>query len=193
MKIVNKKINEIKPYENNPRFNDDAVEKVANSIKEFGFKVPIVIDKDGVIVAGHTRYKASIELGLEEVPCIVADDLTEEQIKAFRLADNKVAELSSWNTDKLGEELKGLDLDLDMTDFGFSNFEMNVYTDDELPDDFDKDLIEQYTQEDDELLARKRIIITYTDEDTPFIKTLLKEDKDVKVVYSIEEIKDRYE
>lgn len=92
MEIVYKKLQDLKPYENNPRFNDDAVEFVANSIKEFGFKVPIVIDKNGVIVAGHTRYKASIELGLKEVPCIVADDLSDEQVKAFRLADNKVSE-----------------------------------------------------------------------------------------------------
>ena len=129
MKIVNKKIDELKPYENNPRFNDDAVEYVANSIKEFGFKVPIVIDKDGVIVAGHTRYKASIELGLAEVPCIVADDLTEEQIKAYRLADNKVSELASWNYDLLDEELKDLD-NLSMEDFGFENIP-------ELIDDFE--------------------------------------------------------
>ena len=106
MKIINKKLEELKPYENNPRFNDDAVKYVANSIKEFGFKVPIIIDKDGVIVAGHTRYKASLELGLEEVPCIVADDLTPAQIKAFRIAENKTNDLASWNDDLLGEELK---------------------------------------------------------------------------------------
>lgn len=94
MEIVYKKIEDLKPYENNPRFNDEAVQYVANSIKEFGFKVPMVIDKDGTIVAGHTRYKASIELGLKEVPCIIADDLSKEQIKAFRLADNKVSEKS---------------------------------------------------------------------------------------------------
>ncbi len=82
-------IEDIKPYEKNPRKNDDAVEYVANSIKEFGSKVPIVIDKQNVIVAGHTRYKASKQLGLKEVPCIVADDLTDEQIKAYRLADQK--------------------------------------------------------------------------------------------------------
>jgi ParB/RepB/Spo0J family partition protein len=81
---------ELKPYEKNPRRNDASVEYVANSIKEFGFKVPIVIDRDGVIVAGHTRYKAAKKLGMEKVPCIVADDLSEAQIKAFRLADNKV-------------------------------------------------------------------------------------------------------
>ena len=120
MEIVYKKVDELKPYENNPRFNDDAVEYVAKSIKEFGFKVPIVLDKDNVIVAGHTRYKASLELGLEEVPCIVADDLTEEQIKAFRLADNKVSEQATWNYDLLDLELDDISK-INMEDFGFIN------------------------------------------------------------------------
>lgn len=193
IKIEYKKLSEIKPYENNPRNNDEGIDKLVNSIKEFGFKVPIVIDKDGVIVAGHTRYKASQKLGLEKVPVIIADDLNEKQIKAFRLADNKVAELSGWDTNKLSEELKELNIDMDMTDFGFSNFEITVYTDDELPDDFDKDLIDEYTRDDDELLARKRVIITYLDEDSDFMKTMLKEKDELKVVYSLEEIKERYE
>lgn len=118
MEIVYKKIDELKPYENNPRFNDDAVEYVAKSIKEFGFKVPIVLDKNNVIVAGHTRYKASMELGLDEVPCIIADDLTEEQVKAFRLADNKVSEQASWNFDLLEDELEDI-LEIDMEQFDF--------------------------------------------------------------------------
>lgn len=128
MEIINKKLDELKPYENNPRFNDDAVEYVANSIKEFGFKVPIVIDKNNTIVAGHTRYKASLELGLDEVPCIVADDLTEEQIKAFRLADNKVSEKAQWDFELLDEELE--DLDIDMKDYGFENIDINLDIDD---------------------------------------------------------------
>ena len=118
MDIVEKKLADIKPYEKNPRKNDNAVDEVANSIKEFGFKVPIVIDKDNVIVCGHTRYKASKKLGLEVVPCVIADDLTEEQIKAYRLADNKVSELAEWDIDLLGEELDGI-FDIDMSDFGF--------------------------------------------------------------------------
>lgn len=118
MEIIMKKTSEIVPYENNPRRNTEAVKYVANSIKEFGFKRPIVIDKDGVIVAGHTRWLASRTLGLEEVPCIMADDLTDEQIKAYRLADNKVAEFAGWDYDALLEELG--DLSLDMTDFGFA-------------------------------------------------------------------------
>lgn len=117
MKIVNKKVEDLKPYVNNPRFNDEAVEYVANSIKEFGFKVPMVIDKDNVIVAGHTRYKASLELGLKEVPCIIADDLTEDQIKAFRLADNKVSEKANWNFELLDEEIDNIDIDMEQFDF----------------------------------------------------------------------------
>ena len=118
MEIIEKKLNEIKPYENNLRKNDKAVEAVANSITEFGFKVPIVIDKDGVIVAGHTRYKAARKLGLKTIPCVIADDLSEEQIKAFRLADNKVGELAGWDFDLLDEELGNV-TNVDMEQFGF--------------------------------------------------------------------------
>lgn len=118
MNIIDKRLDLIFPYENNPRDNDDAVEYVAASIEEFGFKVPIIIDKDGVIVAGHTRYKAAMRLGMEEVPCIVADDLTQEQIKAFRLADNKVGEIATWDFSKLNLELEALS-DFEMQDFGF--------------------------------------------------------------------------
>lgn len=118
MNIIEKNLKDIKPYDKNPRKNDDAVEYVANSIKEFGFKVPIVIDKDGVIVAGHTRYKASKKLGLEKVPCIIADDLTDEQIKAYRLADNKVGESAKWDFNLLQEELSEIfDIDMKMFDF----------------------------------------------------------------------------
>ena len=112
------KISDLKPYEKNPRKNDEAAKYVAESIKNFGFKVPIVIDKNNVIVAGHTRYKAAKKLKLKEVPCIVADDLTDKQVKAYRLADNRVAEMSEWDFDLLNEELDGL-FDFDMSAFGF--------------------------------------------------------------------------
>ena len=101
MQITRKNVSELKEYENNPRENNHAVEAVANSIREFGFKVPIIVDENNIIIAGHTRYKAAISLGLEEVPCIVASDLTPEQVKAFRLADNKVGELATWDLEKL--------------------------------------------------------------------------------------------
>lgn len=122
MDIVLKKLSDIRPYEKNPRKNDEAVKYVAESIKQFGFKVPIVIDKNGIIVAGHTRYKAAKKLNLSEVPCIIADDLTEEQVKAFRLADNKVAEKAEWDFDLLSDELDDL-FDFDMTVFGFEEEE----------------------------------------------------------------------
>lgn len=118
MQIEEVKTSELIPYSNNPRNNDGAVEAVAASIKEFGFKVPIIIDNDNVIVAGHTRLKAAQKLGLDKVPCIKADDLTPEQLKAFRLADNKVSELATWDFDKLEEELEALDMD--MSAFGFT-------------------------------------------------------------------------
>lgn len=122
MEIQDRKLGDIRPYEKNPRKNDAGVKYVAESIKEFGFKVPIVIDSDGVIVAGHTRYKAAKKLKLETVPCIVADDLTDEQIKAFRLADNKVAEKAEWDFDLLSSELDDL-FDFDMAAFGFDEAE----------------------------------------------------------------------
>lgn len=121
--IVEKLIGEIKPYENNPRKNDDAVDVVAKSIETFGFKVPLVVDADNVIVCGHTRYKAAKKLGLKKVPCVVADDLTPEQIKAFRLADNKVSEYSNWDYRLLDVELSSLACD--MTEFGFYDSELD--------------------------------------------------------------------
>lgn len=121
MKIIEMQVDDLHAYENNPRDNGEAVKYVANSIREFGFKVPIIIDKANVIVAGHTRLKAAQQLGLEKVPCIIADDLDEDQIKAFRLADNKVSEASSWDWSKLEQELDDLSIaDFDMSDFGFA-------------------------------------------------------------------------
>lgn len=135
MKIHQFNVNELLEYDNNPRNNEDAIDAVANSIKEFGFKVPIVIDSKNVIIAGHTRLLASKRLGLESVPCIIADDLTDKQIKAFRLADNKTAELASWDLSKLEEEL--LNIDIDMLQFGFDELE-EMFPDNATDDDFDE-------------------------------------------------------
>lgn len=122
MEIIEKNIFELREYKNNPRNNDAAVSAVANSIEKFGFKNPIIVDKNGVIVAGHTRFKAAKKLGLKNIPCILADDLTDEQIKAFRLADNKTAEIAEWNPEKLELELKELQM-FPMNDFGFENMD----------------------------------------------------------------------
>lgn len=115
---------DIIPYENNPRKNADAVQYVKNSIEQFGFKIPMVLDAENVIVCGHTRFLAAQELGMKEVPCTYADDLTEEQIKAFRLADNKTSEMSGWDFEKLELELSELP-GIDMADFGFQNTEFD--------------------------------------------------------------------
>lgn len=108
MKVQNVSINLIKPYENNPRDNDDAVGGVAESIKSFGWQQPIVVDKNNVIIVGHTRYKAAQKLNLKEVPIVVADKLSDDQVKAYRLADNKTGENAIWDNKKLIKELDGL-------------------------------------------------------------------------------------
>jgi len=124
MKIQMMATGDLIPYVNNPRQNDDAVDAVASSIKNFGFKVPIIVDSQNEIVNGHTRLKAAKKLRLDEVPVIVADDLTPEQIKAFRLADNKVGEIAEWNEELLAIELEELDnLDFDMSEFGFEELD----------------------------------------------------------------------
>ena len=118
MEIKMVPLSAITPYENNPRRNADAVKYVRKSIEQFGFKVPMVLDAQNVIVCGHTRYLAAQEIGMEEVPCVYADDLSEEQIKAFRLADNKTAEFAEWDTELLSLELGDI-TDIDMSEFGF--------------------------------------------------------------------------
>ena len=119
-KVTYMDVDSLIPYANNPRLNDNAVDAVAASIKEFGFKVPIVVDGENVIINGHTRLKAAHKLGLKQVPVIVADDLTPEQVKAFRLADNKTSEFAEWDMDKLQIELEGID-EIDMGEFGFDD------------------------------------------------------------------------
>lgn len=130
--LIYKAIADLKEYKNNPRDNDGAVNAVAESIREFGFKIPIVIDSKDVIICGHTRLKAAAKLGLSEVPCVVADDLTEDQIKAFRLADNKCAELAEWNQEKLLDELKNISIDMDV--FGFTDVAIQEIKDKILPE-----------------------------------------------------------
>jgi len=127
MKIENADINTIKPYENNPRkLKDSAIEKVAMSLKEYGFRQPIVVDKDRIIVVGHTRYRASKKLGFKEVPITIADNLTPEQINAYRIADNRTAEESEWDSELLKMEIKELeakDFKLDL--LGFNEDQLN--------------------------------------------------------------------
>jgi ParB-like chromosome segregation protein Spo0J len=142
MNIEMRPISSIRPYENNPRQNDAAVDAVAASLKEFGFRQPIVVDTDGVIICGHTRFKAAQKLGLTEVPVHVAKDLTPAQIKAYRIADNKTADLAVWDYELLPielSELQGMGVDLDL--LGFSK--------DDLAKIFDPGVKEGLTDPDD--------------------------------------------
>lgn len=122
MKVIEVSIDQVKPYENNPRINDDAVQETANSIKEFGWQQPIVVDKNNVVIVGHTRLKAAKKLKLKKVPVVIADTLSEQQVKAYRLADNKTGELADWDVELLDIELDDI-VDFDMSDFGFYDME----------------------------------------------------------------------
>lgn len=140
MKVQNVSIDKIKPYKNNPRDNEAGIDAVANSIKQFKWQQPIVVDKDNVIIVGHTRYLAAKKLGLKEVPVKVATGLTPEQVKAYRLADNKTGELTSWDDELLGGELNDI-LDIDMSDFGF---DLALPEDEEVVEDnFDEEVPEE--------------------------------------------------
>lgn len=128
--IEYKRLDEIRPYDNNPRRNDEAAKAVANSIKEFGFQSPIIVDRDGVIIAGHTRYKAARRLKLQEVPVIVAAELDPEKVKALRIADNSTGEVAEWDLQLLVQELTGIEYD--MTDFGLN---LQIKIDEEVKED----------------------------------------------------------
>lgn len=117
MEIVYLKLSEITPYQNNPRKNENAVVECMESIKRYGFNQSLVLDKNKVIIVGHTRYKASQRLGLESIPCVIADHLTDAQIKEYRLVDNKVGEKAKWDETKLAVELSAIDFDMSL--FGF--------------------------------------------------------------------------
>lgn len=217
LEVKNFKIDEIHPYENKPRFNKDAVSKVAASIKKFGFKNPILVDKNMVIIAGHTRLEAAKKLKLEEVPCIVAADLTEKQAKALRLADNKVAEFSTWDYLKLDQELAELGDAFDFKDFGFggaladdsfgsgNSAGGSFVESDEIPDTaeekfHDEGALPQELQgvniapddlpkiQGDDQTAMQRVIICYKREDEGKVMAILGLKTIDKVVYTLDEI-----
>lgn len=143
VKVVTRKLAELKPYANNPRQNDNAMAAVAESIRQFGWQQPIVVDENDIILVGHTRFKAAQQLGMKTAPVIVATGLTEEEARAYRLADNRLAELAQWDFEKLGAELDKLDnfaFDAFGFDFSFMDYEEQL----------DDHLAEYYEEEEDE-------------------------------------------
>ena len=151
MNVIEIPVNQLIPYDKNARFNDNAISKVAESIKQFGFKNPIIIDKNKVVICGHTRLSAAKTIGLKKVPCIIADDLSEEQVKAFRLVDNRTSEFASWNYDLLQSELETLDIDLSDFEFPDLTYEdtMSAEELESILDD-DTDPTSEYGKDDDE-------------------------------------------
>ena len=151
MNVIEIPVTQLKPYEKNARYNENAVSKVAESIRQFGFKNPIIVDKDMSVIAGHTRLASAKQLGLKKVPCIIADDLTPRQVKAFRLVDNRTSEFASWNYDLLQSELETLDIDLSDFEFPDLTYE-DTLSAEELESilDDDTDPTSEYGKDDDE-------------------------------------------
>ena len=170
IKIIEKKVADLIPYENNARINDGAVDAVASSIKEFGIKNPIIIDRDNVIVCGHTRIKACEKLGIEKVPCVVADDLTDEQIKAFRIADNSTAQIAEWDLEKLQAELENIDMD--MVQFGLQE------QIEEIEKSLDNGYGEEFTLPDGDKSEICQMTFTLHEQQAELIKEAIKEVKD---------------
>lgn len=166
MNVVYMNIEDVIPYANNPRNNEKAIDKVASSIKEFGFKVPIVVDKDNVVITGHTRLLASKKLGLTEVPVIIANDLNKAQVKAFRLADNRVSEYAEWNDELLNIELEALaELDFSMGEF---DFKLEALEDDEVFEEKEDDKPEVEFSE--ELLEKHNYVVLYFDNQVDWLQ-----------------------
>lgn len=173
MKIIYVEIEKLKPYNNNPRINTESVKYVKKSIQEFGFKVPMIITKDYKIITGHTRYKASLELKLKTVPCIIADDLDEKQIDLFRIVDNKVSEYSEWNYELLDKEIDEL-MDIDMEEFGFSELDDNL--------DFIDDLLGSGIAGDEFDVGTTVISIKFPKDDEEMIKNVIKKHGKQKIL-----------
>lgn len=187
LEIVMKKVTDITPYENNPRKNEATALKLKRAIEAFGFKNPIVIDKNDVVVCGHARLKAAMMLGMEEVPCTYAEGLTEDEVNGFRLADNKTAEIAGWDYDKLVEEMKSLsDFGFDLDFSGFNEAEQLYYSDRDItPDKQDKEEFKEYKDdaEAETIKAFNVAIVCQTHEDQEYLKGLIHEEKRLKRFY----------
>lgn len=182
---------QLKTYANNAKIHTaEQIESIKKSIEKFGFNDPIAVWKDNEIIEGHGRLLAAMEMeNVTEVPVIHLDGLTDKQRKAYIIAHNKLTLNTNFDNDILGEELKDILPDFDMTDFGFGEFELAMLTEDFEPEPFNDDEIAEYTQNGEVGLAKKRVIITYTDDEEADVKKLLGVEEIAKVVYDIKEVK----
>ena len=189
-------IEKLVPYARNPRKNDEAVPRMAGLIREFGFKVPVVARSDGTVVDGHLRLKAASYLGMPQVPVILADEWTEAQVKAFRIAVNKSAEWADWDDDLLKLEIEDLkDLGFDMDLIGFDEIELLEKTEDLEPDGFESDEFKEFEKNEDDFLAKKRLIIVFSEEEEMFVRKMLNINpgETLNVVYEASELARRAE
>lgn len=187
LEIVMKKVTEITAYNNNPRQNESTALKLKKSIEAFGFKNPIILDDNDVIVSGHARLKAAMMLGMEEVPCTYASGLTEDEIRAFRIADNKTAEIAGWNYDKLVEEMTSLaETGFEMDFTGFNEAEQLYFSEtDATPDRQDRDEFRDYEEqaEADVIQSFNVAIVCESREDKEYLANLIHETKRLKRLY----------
>lgn len=210
MELVKMKLEDLVPYENNPRKNDQAVDAVIESIKQCGYVAPIIVDEDNVILAGHTRYKALVKLGRKDVEVVVRAGLSDEQKRKYRILDNKTNEFADWDFSKLEEELAGLEFG--GFDFGFDfsrldgmaekisapepvfspNGVQNTIShggdDPFLPEGYDDSEIEGYTANQENYVVKRRVIITYLPEQEKDLAIGLHVEEIDKVVYDIDEL-----
>lgn len=203
--IVYLPASEIHEYENNPRDNDRAVDAVARSIKRYGFRIPVIVDKDNVLIAGHTRLKAAIQLGITEIPCVRADDLSKAEGKAFRLEDNRTQEDSQWDTEALAKEFDGLKKNgFDLMDTGFDEFEisgidMSSYDFSAAPEEYntpEAESGEEYTPDDyDETEPEEddgELVVIFSlkdDEEKQAVAEIIGETGALKYHYKVQEIR----
>lgn len=190
LKIEYLKKEDLKPYANNAKLHPaEQIEQIKNSIREFGFNDPIAIWHDNEIIEGHGRLLAAMEMEeVKEVPVIRLDNLTDKQRKAYMIAHNKLTMNTQFDNDILGEEIRLIMDDIDMTDFGFGDFELAILTEDFSPEPFDEEMVNEYEKDGERGLEKKRVIITYTDEQEEDMKKVLGVDAIKKVVYDITEI-----
>lgn len=181
---------DLKPYANNAKVHTaEQIEQIKNSIKEFGFNDPIAIWGDNEIVEGHGRLLAVMEMDdIEQVPVIRLDGLSDKQRRAYTIVHNKLTMNTNFDNDVLGVELKDIMDDIDMTELGFGDFELTILTEDFTPEPYNEDEIAEYTKNGEVGLARKRVIITYNDEEEDTLKRILGLDEINKVVYEIKEL-----
>ena len=187
LEIVMKKVNDITPYENNPRKNEATALKLKRAIEAFGFKNPIILDENDVIVSGHARLKAAQMLGMEEVPCTYASGLTKDEIRGFRIADNKTAELAGWDYDKLVAEMTDLfDIGFDLDYSGFNEAEQLYYSGtDATPDKQDREEFKDYENDAEETVIKSFnvAIVCESREDREYLANLFHETKRLKRFY----------